>query len=308
MSHKHQDENLLKTWRKIIIEADEELADPIAGFLGDIVEGGIEQISMPATSAAPLEQIIGYIPNDQTWPHKNKELAQFLDQLLQILPNHKQPTISTEIIPDQDWNITWKKHFKPFHITSSLVIKPTWEPYTPTAAEKIIEMDPGMAFGTGHHASTKLALEFIENYFAGNPTGAISVLDVGTGTGILAMAAVLFGAARATAIDNDEDAVTVAGENIALNNLDHKIEAGSTPLDQLPGQYELVIANIIHDTLIELAPSLYRVMAPKGKLILAGILAGEQTDNIGARYQLLGLNLEEIRYDGEWSSLFFSNN
>ena len=216
------------------------------------------------------------------------------------------PTINTEIVQDQDWNTAWKKHFKPFHITTHLVIKPTWEPYTPKAYEKIIEIDPGMAFGTGHHASTKLALEFIENYFSANQSRPISVLDVGTGTGILAMASILFGAERATAIDNDMDAVTVANENIALNKLSHKIETGNQPLDALPNQYELVIANIIHDTLVDLAPYLYNSIATQGKLILAGILTGEQTANIGEVYKQLGLNLDEIRYDGEWSSLLFS--
>ena len=304
MDQKHQDENLIKTWRKIIISADEELADTIAGFLGSITEGGIEQISIPSTTS-PQEEIIGYIANNHVWPQKKEELSRFIKQLPAIFPDHSSPTIKTEIIQDQDWNIAWKKHFKPFHITSHLVIKPTWEPYTPTTDEKVIEIDPGMAFGTGHHASTKLALEFIENYFSENQPEQISVLDVGTGTGILAMASVLFGAENATAIDNDRDAVTVASENIVLNNLEHKIKVSTTALDAITDQHRLVIANIIHDTLIELAPSLYRTISTKGKLILAGILAGEQTDNITAAYNRLGLSLEEIRYDGEWSSLLF---
>lgn len=293
-----------KSWLRVTITASETISDPIADFICQQT-GGVEQIPVTAANAAQ-EQIVGYLENGPQAPEMLKKIRAYLAELADLTPGEGQTQLETEIIPDEDWNKTWKERFKPLPITAHLVIKPTWESYQPAPGEKVIEMDPGMAFGTGHHASTKLALEFVESLFHTKETPPKTVLDVGTGTGILAMAAALFGAQEVLAIDNDPEAVVVAAENILRNELQPTITASGVALEEIPRQFDLVIANIIHDTLIELAAPLAAHLAPDGKLIMAGILTGPQTDNIRAAYNALGLKHQETRSEGEWSALLFS--
>ena len=293
-----------RSWLRITITASESVSDPIADFICEQT-GGVEQIPISTTNAAQ-EQIIGYLENGPDTPGKLKRITDYLTELACLASGEGETRIETEIIPDEDWNKTWKERFKPLPITPHLVIKPTWESYQPGPGEKVIEMDPGMAFGTGHHASTKLALELVEGLFHDTPNPPKTVLDVGTGTGILAMAAALFGAQEVLAIDNDPEAVVVAKENILRNGLTPTITADGVALEDIPRQFDLVIANIIHDTLIELAGSLAAHLAPNGKLIMAVILTGHQTDSIRAAYNALGLKHQETRNEGEWSALLFA--
>lgn len=293
-----------KSWLKITITASETISDPIADFICEQT-GGVEQIPITAAGAAQ-ELIVGYLENSPATSGKLEKITEYLAELACLAPGEAPLHIETEIIPDEDWNKAWKERFKPLPITPHLVIKPTWEAYQPAPGEKIIEMDPGMAFGTGHHASTKLALEFIEGLFHDTKIPPRTVLDVGTGTGILAMAAALFGAQEILAIDNDPEAVVVAEENIQRNGLTPAIAANGVDLKDIPRQFDLVIANIIHDTLIELAASLAAHLNQDGKLIMAGILTGPQTDNIRATYNALGLKHLETRSEGEWSALLFA--
>jgi ribosomal protein L11 methyltransferase len=293
-----------RSWLRITVTASETISDPIADFICEQT-GGVEQIPVASVNAAQ-ERIVGYLENGPHVQEILKKITDYLAEFACLTPTEGKTLLETEIIADEDWNKTWKEGFKPLPITAHLVIKPTWESYHPAPGEKIIEMDPGMAFGTGHHASTKLALEITETLFYDKESPPKTVLDVGTGTGILAMAAALFGAQEVLAIDNDPEAVLVAEENILRNALQPAITATGVALEDIPRQFDLVIANIIHDTLIELADSLAAHLAPNGRLIMAGILSGPQTDNIRAAYNALGLKHQETRSEGEWSALLFS--
>jgi len=304
MSAKSQAHPPSRSWLRITITANETISDPIADFICEQT-GGVEQIPVASANAAQ-EQIIGYLENGPHAQENLEKITEYLAELACLTQGEGKTRLETEIIADEDWNKTWKAGFKPLPITPHLVIKPTWESYLPNPGEKVIEMDPGMAFGTGHHASTKLALDFIEALFHGTNTPPKSVLDVGTGTGILAMAAALFGAQEVLAIDNDPEAVVVAEENILRNRLTPTIKTNGANLEDIPRQFDLVIANIIHDTLIDLAAGLANRLAPNGRLILAGILTGPQTDSIRAAYNALGLKHQETRSEGEWSALLFS--
>ncbi len=205
---------------------------------------------------------------------------------------------------DEDWSTSWQQFFKPFAIIPGLVIKPSWESYEPKPDEQVIEMDPGMAFGTGQHASTRLALGLIHDCFQKNPPK--NVLDVGTGTGILAMAAVLFGAEQVVAIDNDLEAVRVATENIANNNLQYKINTSATELADIRGSFGLICANIVHDVLVDMAPAISRLLSPGGRLVMAGILRGNQEKSISNIYRQLNINLLTTAYEDEWASLLLT--
>lgn len=173
-----------RAWRKMTVTAPPELAETIAAFFASLAEGGVEYGFTTPGEEANSETISIYLPEDNELATKTAAIHAHLADL--------QLPLDEETIADTDWNATWKKEFVPFAITPTLVIKPTWEDYQPQAGEKVIEMDPGMAFGTGHHASTRLALALLETLFSG-PQKPETVLDVGCGTGILAMAAALWG-------------------------------------------------------------------------------------------------------------------
>ncbi|HSR37094.1 MAG TPA: 50S ribosomal protein L11 methyltransferase, partial [Desulfurivibrionaceae bacterium] len=183
--------------------------------------------------------------------------------------------------------------------------KPTWEQYTPQADEQVIEMDPGMAFGTGHHASTRLALQLLERVFQERQPSSPSFLDVGSGTGILAMAGALWGAGTVVATDNDPDAVFIARQNIAANHLQDRIEVNDTPLGNLTPHFDIIVANITSDVLTLLAPELASHLKPGGDLVLAGILGGEQEQGISAVFQRLGLTQLACPHHEEWVAFHF---
>jgi ribosomal protein L11 methyltransferase len=207
----------------------------------------------------------------------------------------------TTLLADQDWATSWQQYFKPFEMIPGLVIKPSWEMYQPTPGQCVLEMDPGMAFGTGQHASTRMASALIRQCL--QECAVDQVLDVGTGTAVLAMTAALWGADRILATDNDPDATTVARANIARNALDDRIEVVDTPVAGIAGAYQLVCANIVHDVLVEMAPELTRLTANGGRLVLAGLLAGDQEQHVIAVYRTLGFALVNKLYEQEWVAL-----
>ena len=288
-----------------MVTAPLTVSDAVATFLTDLTGSGTEQLDAKDDAGEQRETIIAYLLNDQERTSKEAQLASFLDQLRGVEKNRPDITVQHQLISEEDWGMTWKQHFKPLHISPHLVIKPSWESYQPAAGVHVLEMDPGMAFGTGHHASTRLALGLAEELFEKPTTAPRTVLDVGTGTGILAMACCLFGARQVLAIDNDPDAVAAGHDNVQRNRLTEKMEVSGRDLTTIDREFDLVLANIIHDTLIELAPALIRCTSPGGHLILAGILRGEQEENIRRFYTDLGLTLTGSSGHEEWAALAF---
>jgi ribosomal protein L11 methyltransferase len=292
-----------RQWLKIEITTDPLLIEAIEDFIIGITGAGVE-LSVDQPGEKALLNV--WFDKSQGEPGETSgiiaQLNSHLQELAQIFET-APPTLTTTFIEDEDWSATWKEHFKPFAIIPGLIIAPTWERYQAADQEQVITMDPGMAFGTGHHATTCLSLQLVREALTGRSN--ISVLDVGTGTGILGMAAALFGAARVLAIDNDPAAVTAALENCARNNLQQVMAVEETPLAALATPFSLVIANIVHDVLLELAPDLARLTEDGGQLILSGILAGEQVTNIVACFTRLGFSLIRQEQKKEWATLLF---
>ncbi len=201
-------------------------------------------------------------------------------------------------VPDEDWGEGWKKHFQPLDV-GRVRVRPSWiaDPVPPGSVEVVL--DPGMAFGTGTHPTTSLCLAALSDLLAARP-GA-SVLDVGTGSGILAIAARKLGARRVAANDDDPKAIEVARENAAANGV--ALELVLAP-DEIPGTFDLVVANILANTLVELAPAIAAKVAPGGVVLLSGIL-GPQEDEVRRAYVARGLAPLEggDRRQGEWSLL-----
>jgi ribosomal protein L11 methyltransferase len=292
-----------KRWLKISLQVPVEFSESLAGFLALLSGSGIEILAVGDS----FEKIIVYLAEDEDLENKKNALSEYLERLKGTFPPEKKISLVQEQLLEEDWGRSWKSHFKAVRITSRLAIKPSWETYQPVENESVIELDPGMAFGTGLHASTRLSLELIEECYPPADPGPLRILDVGTGTGILAMACALLGANKISALDNDPDAVQIASENIAKNHLEEKIRVSSTDLRDLNCCFELVVANIIHDTLVELAPVLRRLLTENGFLILAGILKGEQEKSILATFRKLGLTLLDTRYREEWVAFRFTS-
>ncbi len=199
-----------------------------------------------------------------------------------------------EVVGDA-WRDAWKEHYKPYAIAEGLVVRPPWEPYEAKAGEKVLELEPGRAFGTGLHETTRLVARAIRAH-ASEVQGKL-VIDVGCGSGILALAALALGAARAVAIDNDPEAIDVTRENAARNALTDRVDASTTDIAALDLQAPLVLANIEARILIPMAADLQRRVAPGGLLLLSGILV-PQRDDVRAAYP--DMELLDSPALGEW--------
>lgn len=286
---------------KVTINAETILAESISDYLIGVLNAAVEY---SVDDGQTVHAIHAFIIAD-SWLSQERQalersVQRFTDEMADIFQVEK-PTVTSEIISDQDWSKNWKEFFKPFEILEGLIIAPSWQSYDPGENQNVIVMDPGMAFGTGHHATTRLCLEMIKSETQGFQGGA--VLDVGTGTGILGMAAALWGAGRVLGIDNDDEAVAAAELNIRRNKLQGKMNSSSKPLAEEEGEYSLVVANIVHDVLMALAEDLATVTRQGGILILSGLISGDQTKSISGRFQKIGFRLLEERQDGEWGAL-----
>ncbi|NNK56215.1 MAG: 50S ribosomal protein L11 methyltransferase [Desulfofustis sp.] len=287
---------------KLTITLDSSLVDSLSDFLIGVHDSAIE-LSVtdgdgPVTLQAFAEKDVSSIDEVESVIAQVREYGFELAQIFACDP----PKITVEFLEDRDWSESWKVHFKPFAIVPGLVIAPSWEKYEPAPDEKVIVMDPGMAFGTGHHETTRLCLEVLSQTEAVVKGG--TMLDVGTGTGILAMASVLFGARHAVGIDNDTEAVKAARDNCRLNSLSEKIEISDRPLEDIESTFDLVVANIVHDVLLELSKDLGRV-ASGGSLLLSGLMDGNQSENIIHCFVDKGFQLIEKHTDDHWCALLF---
>lgn len=285
-----------RTWLKIMIRPPEAWHEETAAYLSALTGSGVE-ISHDA--------IIGYLANDATRLAKETDLYKFLEKKKDRNPGARSIECSTELIQEEDWGSTWKRHFRTDHVSERLVIKPTWENYAPSGEEKVIELDPAMAFGTGAHASTRLVLELLDLQSRTLTLETCRVLDLGTGTGILGMAAAMLGAREVIAIDNDPDAVAAAKDNVLQNRLAGIMTVSGQDLASLTDSFNIILANITHDVLLALRPELVRLLSPGGQLILSGILKGEQAGNIVAAYCGDGLTLLQELDREEWAALCF---
>ncbi|WP_446010415.1 50S ribosomal protein L11 methyltransferase [Candidatus Electrothrix sp.] len=291
-------------WLKVGLECPEITLEAVVDLVGVLSGSGVEQA--PVKNGQSVIHGFFRLEGENIEAEQQTALQRLEQELADLfgLYGLTPPQPEYSLMADEDWATSWQHFFTPFAIIPGLVIKPSWEEYTPAEDEQVIEMDPGMAFGTGQHASTQLALGLIRSCFDG---GILTrVLDVGTGTGILAMSAALFGAEQIVALDNDPEAVRVAQENIAHNQLADKITVSGDDLLRISGQYDLICANIIHDVLVDMASNMVQLLADKGSVVLAGILQGEQEENIIRIYQELGLKMGQTLYEDEWVSLLLT--
>lgn len=285
-----------RSWLQINITCQPSFVDDLIAELTSLTGAGVQ-----TESNDDAEGIIAYLEKDDDYPQKR----QLLDQLIASFPENTRPSLELSNLEEENWAENWKSNYKPTKLSDHITVKPTWEDYSAGDEEIVIEIDPGMAFGTGLHFSTRLALRHIDALFH-QPHPPTSVLDVGTGTGILALACAKLGAETITAIDNDPDAVVTALDNIKQNNEQYKIQCSTTPLSSITEKADLIIANITADVLTLLQPDITPTINRGGHLVLAGILTGSQSRAIITLYQTSGLTLIAENQEDEWTGLLFT--
>lgn len=205
-------------------------------------------------------------------------------------------------LDDEDWKDKWKENFKPSKITDKLVVKPTWEEYEAKEGEVVVQIDPGMAFGTGTHETTSLCLKLMEKYLGEEPADK-KVLDVGCGSGILSIAAALLDCNEVMGIEIDEDAVKVAAENVELNKVSDKVKIQHGDLVKgVDFKADIIVANLMADLVISLSESARSHLEQGGVFISSGILT-EKKEKVAEAIKAAGFDIIEIVEDGEWCAI-----
>lgn len=283
-------------WLEVSVETTGEGAEAVAEVLSRFAPRGVALETGPEGFGAGVVAVRAYIPADDQLPQTRRRVEEALWHLGQILPI---PPPSFRIVAETDWAEAWKQHLTVLHVGRRLVIRPSWLPYTPAEGEVVVELDPGMAFGTGTHPTTQMCLLALEDWMR---PGA-RVLDLGTGSGILAIVAAKLGAGRVLALDTDPQAVGVARENVYRNRVADRVRVARGSLAQAVGRFDVVVVNILARVLIEMAEQgLARRLAQEGRLIVAGLLAGQE-EEVRDAFQRAGLAVVGRRQVEDWVAL-----
>ncbi len=288
---------------KIDIYCDPVVTDALSDYFVGVYDAGVEVAIEDEQQEHHLQIFCeNRAVDEESLDQLYEEVTRFVAEMTAIFQVSESRVVFSSF-DDEDWSRVWKKFFTPFTLVPGLVIKPSWEAYQPVADEVVIELDPGMAFGTGQHATTQLCMEHLRDIL--DESSGAKVLDVGTGTGILAMAAALWGAEAVVGLDNDPVAVEVARQNVARNSLSEKITIAETAVEDVPQCYDLVVANIVHDVLFAMAPVLWRVTKPGGAVVLSGIQGEGQKESLRTRFVAHNFHYVATRQQEEWFSLRF---
>lgn len=242
-----------------------------------------------------------YVADNPQGMEELMQVRQILARLKAQDPDGKYGRLELEMkdVDEEDWSNAWKKYYHPVQVGEHLVVCPSWEAYDRKPDEVVLTLNPGMAFGTGTHDTTRLCMELLEKYITPQDT----VLDVGCGSGILAITAALLGANKIIGCDIDEVAVKVAGENAALNGVQDRIAFHQGDLtSQVEGSFQIICANIVADVIIRLSEDAGRYLAKDGIFITSGIIDTREQDVLNALEQN-GFQVIERRTSGGWVAL-----
>lgn len=246
---------------------------------------------------APERIIVkAYFPEQINFAEKLVLFKERLKHVKQYFNLNKEEIEITQIY-EEDWANNWKQYYKPVRIGNNVVVKPTWEKCNQVIEKDIvIEMDPGMAFGTGTHETTRMCIALLEKYvFKG-----CSILDLGCGSGILGIAGIKLGANKCTSVDIDKNAVEVCKSNININNLSDKIEVlEGNLLEAVTGKYDIITANIIADTIIDLMSQIHPILNKNGIFISSGIIKDRYND-VKDAFKINNYKIIEDVFMGEW--------
>ncbi len=277
----------------VIEDNDVDLTD----FDWDYVDKDLEASMQSSTDAT----VKCYFSQSPSLPDKINLIKERVDKLIEYDLDKGPGTIDTVEVDDEEWS-NWKKYYKPMKIGPEIVIKPQWEDYQAKEGEKIVELDPGMAFGTGTHETTYMCINELQKYIR----PGMDVIDAGCGSGILSITAARLGAGHVLALDKDELAVKVAGENVRLNHLTDVVEVRENNLlEGIDSDADIIVANIVADVIIRLFKEVGNNLRMGGLLIASGIIK-ERLDDVMDGAAGSGLALKEKAEMGDWVTLIFS--
>ena len=277
----------------LVIEDYSDMRANVAEYYGDLIE---EKLLQADTEKANVSFYIeeDKDPRDYLAFLENRFSAEGIDWSYELIR-----------IGNEDWANEWKKYFKPVKPGEKIVIVPAWQEYDEKEGESKILIDPGAAFGSGTHETTKLCLRLLEKYIPENA----NILDIGTGSGILAISAVKLGSRRVLACDLDPQCVKTAKENIDLNGFSDKIEVRESDLlsavKEEDGPFDFMTENIIAEIVVRAAADVSKLLRIGGKIAVSGVL-GKEKQQVITEYEKNGLGLSDVITDGDWVGLLFT--
>ncbi len=287
---------------KAAYEADNpELAEELVSdlFFSHNVKGVVCSIPGEETEPffPPSGHVVGYIPRNRQGDDTVRAILSGTDRLVKL---GIKVNFTCSTIDEEDWSESWKEHFHVTRITDTLVVKPEWRPHPAGEGDVVIEIDPGMAFGTGTHPSTRLCMKMLETHLEKKD----QVLDVGTGSGILLITAAKLGASGLYGIDNDPIAVSTARENLVRNKLqpDSFHVSHDTIENMPPEQFDIILANILAEVIVEILPEIGKRLKPGGTAILSGIIQ-EKKDMVLSFLEKNSLRAVSIEQQEEWVAI-----
>ena len=303
-------------WAEVSVDTSHEATDLVSEILQELGAAGVviedpallneyirsglwDYTDLKESEETEVVRVKAYWALDEELEGKLQNLSERLASLAQHGIDKGAGTVSWQAVADEDWAETWKEFFHTEKIGARTVIKPTWEEYEAKAGEIVVELDPGAAFGTGQHATTSLCIRALEDLVQPGMT----VFDVGTGSGVLAIVAAKLGAKRVEAVDFDPVAVRVARENVRQNGAEGVVRTErSDLLKSVEGEADLIIANIIADIIVRLFGEVKGSLAAGGTMLLSGIIEDRLADVVEASGRH-GFSVEKIEQEKGWAAV-----
>jgi len=304
-------------WIEITVITSSEAVEPVSAIFYDVGAAGVS-IEDPAdiikSNTMPHDwdyiddkllpkdtgevKVKGYFPGGESISNIIDSIKSSLGKLCDFGIDKGKGEVLTREVNEQDWANAWKKYYKPFKIGDNIVIKPSWENYDTSPEDIVIELDPGMAFGTGTHETTRMCIELLEKYIKKDSV----VFDIGCGSGILSIASSKLGAAKVTGVDIDEVAVSASRENIMVSKV-HNVEIKHGNLfDVIKGKADVIVANIIADVIIKISETTPHYLKPNGVFITSGIIK-DRADDVRDALHKNGFDILEVKEMGEWVAI-----
>tara|TARA_A100001037_G_scaffold47499_3_gene39172 strand:- start:885 stop:1802 length:918 start_codon:yes stop_codon:yes gene_type:complete len=293
-------------WLEISVETPPEYVEPMTHIFYRYGEGGVA-IESPAEfnpdegefpPVPEMVRVITFVPLDES----ARERRSNIDVAVKLVAHFAQISeIKEREVEEEDWESNWKEYFHPIRVGSNLVICPTWRSHKVSRDDVIIRLDPGMAFGTGHHPTTRMCMEILETLISGGE----KIIDVGCGSGILAISAIKLGAQEVLGVEIEERSVGIALENCKLNDISSKVTVlnGSFPeIEVAESTYDIAVANIAAKIIMDLSGHIVGSLVDGGRLVLSGILKSS-LDDVEECYLTHGVGFDEVFVDGDWTAV-----
>lgn len=298
------------SWLELAVEADAEAVEAVSEIIGRVASGGttvepafdlVEEGLGARVDPTRPAVVRGYVAAGTAAERAAAEVAAALGHL-QAFGLRPIGELRTRVVHDADWAEAWKAYFPVMRVGRRVVIRPTWREHKAGPGDVVLALDPGMAFGTGLHPTTRLCLAALEPLAEQRRLEKARVLDIGCGSGILAIAALKLGADRALGLDTDPIAIEATTENAARNDLSRDLSAREGSLPSAEGPFDIVLANLIAGVLVSLAPFVRDELQRDGTLLASGIFVDRETEVLGA-FTAAGLGIEDRTSEGDWVCL-----